>query len=152
LELDLVFNPEADFLPPNQSKLEEIYHKKLKEDFNLKFTHLITITNMPIGRFRESLLKKNKLDEYMRLLQKSFNPDTLNSLMCRNQISVNWYGDIYDCDFNLAENLPLKIPITNINDPAFKPKNLLHREIALDEHCFGCTAGQGSSCGGALVS
>jgi radical SAM/Cys-rich protein len=151
LELDLVFNPEADFLPPPQSKLEETYHTKLREDFGIQFTNLITITNMPIGRFRENLLKNNKLLEYMMLLHESFNPDTLKGLMCRNQISVNWEGNIYDCDFNLAQNLPMKTPITNINNPNFDLKTLLYREIVVGDHCFGCTAGQGSSCGGALT-
>jgi radical SAM/Cys-rich protein len=151
LELDLVFNPEGDFLPPSQTKLEKTFHKRLQEDFGIKFTNLLTITNMPIGRFRENLLKNNKLSEYMRLLRESFNPETLTGLMCRSQVCVNWDGYVYDCDFNLAQNLVMEAPVININDINFNPTTLLNREIVVGDYCFGCTAGQGSSCGGALL-
>ena len=151
LELDLVFNPEADFLSPPQGSLEETYHRKLLADFDVEFTHLITITNMPIGRFRENLKESGRYNDYMGLLTGSFNPMTLGGLMCRHQLNVDWDGTVYDCDFNLALGLPMKTEITNINDPEFDPLKLLDRKIVYGEHCFGCTAGQGSSCGGALT-
>lgn len=150
LELDLVFNPEADFLSPPQSKLEEIYQIKLKENFDVEFTHLITITNMPIGRFKDKLEAARKYSEYMELLKNSYNPETIKSLMCRHQININWEGIMYDCDFNLALDLPIKGEVVNINNPKFEPDLLLKRDIVFGGHCFGCSAGQGSSCGGAL--
>lgn len=151
LELDLVFNPEADFLPPAQSSLEETYHRKLMEDYGVEFSHLITITNMPIGRFRENLIEAGRYDGYMEVLRESYNPETLGALMCRHQLNVNWDGTVFDCDFNLALGIPMNTEITNINDPRIDAGKLLDREIALGNHCYGCTAGQGSSCGGALT-
>ena len=151
LDLDLVFNPEADFLPPSQDKLEETFHERLRDDFGVRFTHLITIANMPIGRFREDLEKSGRLGNYMELLHETFNPDTVNALMCRKQVNVNWNGDVYDCDFNLALGLKMKLEHSNICDPEFDLGKLLKREIVYGEHCFGCTAGQGSSCNGALT-
>ena len=151
LELDLVFNPEADFLPPPQDKLEETFHRKLREDFGVEFTHLIVISNMPVGRFRENLVETGKFSGYMSLLRDSFNPETLIALMCRHQLNVNWDGTVYDCDFNLALGLPIITGIINVNNPDFDHEKLLDREIVLGDHCFGCTAGQGSSCSGALT-
>jgi MoaA/NifB/PqqE/SkfB family radical SAM enzyme len=106
---------------------------------------------MPVGRFKEDLAEKGKLDNYMKLLRDTYNTDTLDSLMCRTQICVNWDGYVYDCDFNLAQNLMMDSSIVNINDPEFEPIKLMSREIIIDDYCYGCTAGQGSSCGGALV-
>jgi radical SAM/Cys-rich protein len=151
LQLALVFNPEADFLPPPQKKLEETYHKRLLEDFGIKFTNLINITNMPIGRFKEEMEKNGHLESYMNLLKETFNPETLDSLMCRYQVNVNWNGEVYDCDFNLALGLPMNLKYININDPEFNSDEFLKREIIYGEHCYGCTAGQGSSCSGALT-
>lgn len=151
LELDLVFNPEADFLPPPQSRLEETYRRRLREDFGVEFTHLITITNMPLGRFRENLIEAGRYDGYLGLLMDSFNPETTGALMCRHQLNVNWDGTVFDCDFNLALGLPMKLEVLNINDPDFDVEGLLYREIVYGEHCYGCTAGQGSSCSGALT-
>jgi radical SAM/Cys-rich protein len=151
LVLELVFNPESDFLPSPQTSLEETFHRRLWQDFGVEFTHLITITNMPVGRFKEDLAEKGKLDNYMKLLRDTYNTDTLDSLMCRTQICVNWDGYVYDCDFNLAQNLMMDSSIVNINDPEFEPIKLMSREIIIDDYCYGCTAGQGSSCGGALV-
>jgi radical SAM/Cys-rich protein len=151
LKLELVFNPETDFLPPPQASLEETYHKRLREDFGVFFTHLITIANMPVGRFKEDLVKKGLLGSYMELLKKTFNPETVDALMCRHQVNVNWDGNLYDCDFNLAVGFPMKLKHININDPNFETMELLKREIVYGEHCYGCTAGQGSSCSGALV-
>lgn len=152
LELDLVFNPESDFLPPPQEKLEETYHKRLWNDFGVTFSHLITITNMPVGRFRDELEKTGRLEKYMNLLHETYNPDTVDALMCRHQVNINWDGNVYDCDFNLALGLPTKIEYGNINDTNFNLDALLKRDIVYGEHCYGCTAGQGSSCSGALIS
>lgn len=151
LELDLVYNPEKDFLPPNQKMLEEVYRKRLNEDYGIKFTNLITIANMPVGRFRENLEKEKKYKAYMKLLRDTFNPETISDLMCRHQVNVNWDGTIYDCDFNLACGLPMMIEKNNINDAEFDIEILLDRTIAYEEYCFGCAAGQGSSCSGALI-
>ncbi len=150
LPLSLVYNPVGAHLPPDQTSLEKDYRVELKERYGLSFTKLITIANMPIGRYVGVLKKQKKYHEYMQLLRESFNPRTLGGLMCRHQISVDWDGNIYDCDFNLA----LKMPVdhgaaTHIRD--FEPVALARRRIVTGNHCFGCTAGSGSSCGGALV-
>lgn len=151
LELDLVYNPEADFLPPPQIELEKTYRRRLKNDHEVEFSHLISITNMPIGRFRDLLIKNGRLDSYMKLLRENYNPDTQDALMCRHQLEVNWEGELYDCDFNLALDLPMRLKHNNIHDPQFDISQLIKREIVYDEHCFGCAAGQGSSCSGALT-
>ena len=106
---------------------------------------------MPIGRFREALESDGRLDAYMELLKETFNPDTVDALMCRHQVNVNWDGEVYDCDFNLALGIPMRLEHGNINDPEFNIMELLEREVVYGEHCYGCTAGQGSSCGGALT-
>ncbi len=148
LPLTLVFNPLEPVLPPEQKTLENEYRTYLAEHYNIQFTRLITLTNMPLGRFLNVL--KEKKTEYMELLKRSFNPETLPSLMCRHQINIGWDGTLYDCDFNLAANLPVCQPTSKqITD--FNYAVLSKRKIATGEHCFGCTAGQGSSCGGALV-
>jgi len=150
LRLDLVYNPMGAFLPPEQSKLEEDYRRELRGRFGIEFTSLLTITNMPLGRFWSHMRKEKKDDEYMRLLIDSFNPATLDGLMCRHQISVGWDGRLYDCDFNLALGLPAETggPSTIAGaDPAA----LADRDIVTGLHCFGCTAGCGSSCKGALA-
>jgi len=151
LPISLVYNPAGPFLPPDQEKLENDYRRELMDRHGIQFTHLLTITNMPIGRFHSDLLHQNQDGEYMRLLQEAFNPATLDGLMCRHQISVNWDGTLYDCDFNLA----LKIP-AGFNAPLhinrFDPSVTRKRKIVTGEHCFGCTAGCGSSCSGALAA
>ena len=151
LPLNLVYNPVGPVLPPNQSSLEADYRRELRERFGIVFTRLFTLTNMPIGRFRTELRKQNRETEYQQLLQKSFNPHTVEGLMCRHQINVDWDGTLYDCDFNLALRWPVDHGVpTHIRD--FDPSLLATRQILTGEHCFGCTAGCGSSCGGALVS
>jgi radical SAM/Cys-rich protein len=151
LSLDLVYNPNGPFLPPAQAQLEADYKRQLLNRFGLRFTRLLTITNMPIGRFWKSLKEVGKADDYMRLLVAGFNPHTVEGLMCRSQISVAWDGTIYDCDFNLALELPVRSETTRrIED--FMPTSLDGRRIVTGMHCFGCTAGAGSSCGGALAS
>ena len=149
LSLDLVYNPVGPHLPPDQSELEQQYRDELKKRFGIKFTRLLTITNMPIGRFNADLRRWEKADKYKQLLRDSFNPDTIAPLMCRHQINVDWNGSMYDCDFNLALKLSVNHGMpTDVRD--FDPA-LHQRKIETGNHCFGCTAGCGSSCGGALV-
>lgn len=149
LQLDLVFNPEDAFLPPNQLNLEEVFKSKLMEDFGVVFNHLITITNMPVGRFEDKLRDEGNLEKYMDLLRETYNPGTLDGLMCRTQVSVDYDGMLYDCDFNLANKMPIPNK-PNIKDPELDLTSLDDRVIVTGFHCFGCTAGEGSSCGGAL--
>jgi radical SAM/Cys-rich protein len=151
LQLDLVFNPEHAFLPPNQGQLEETFKNRLEEDFGVVFNNLITITNMPVGRFEEKLRTEGNMDGYMKLLRDGFNPHTLGRLMCRTQISVDYDGTLFDCDFNLANKMPLKDK-PNIKDTFIDLNDLKNRNIVTGSHCFGCSAGEGSSCSGALVT
>lgn len=148
LPLDLVYNPDGPLLPPEQGGLEEAYRRELSDRFGIGFTRLLTVANMPIGRFLEKLKQDGRVEEYMGLLRESFNPATVDRVMCRNQITVKWDGTVYDCDFNLA----LDVPVVGRN----KIENLDHaavvgRAIKTGDHCFGCTAGTGSFCGGALA-
>ena len=150
LPLSLVYNPGGPFLPPPQSALEEDYRRELGQRFNITFTHLLTIANMPLGRFRTDLIRKKEQEGYMQLLRESFNPFTVKGLMCCRQLSVGWDGTLYDCDFNLALGLAVNHGAPD-HIRSFTPKELKTRRIVTGEHCFGCTAGAGSSCGGALV-
>lgn len=150
LPLSLVYNPVGPYLPGNQQKLETDYKRELAQRFGIQFTRLYTITNMPIGRFRTDLRHQQKDKDYIDLLHRSFNPQTLDGLMCRHQINVDWDGTVYDCDFNLALRMPVNHSSPNrIQD--FNVETLKNRQIVTGDHCFGCTAGCGSSCGGALV-
>jgi radical SAM/Cys-rich protein len=146
--LHLVYNPGGAFLPPAQCALEADYKKAL-ESHGISFNRLFTLVNMPIGRFRESLLKADGLDNYMKRLADSFNPETLNGVMCRQIVSVAWDGRLYDCDFNQVLGMPVQLPYPGSLE-AFDYEALSQRTIMVGDHCFGCTAGQGSSCGGAL--
>jgi len=150
LKLDLMYNPGGAFLPPEQSSLESDYRANLGKDHGIVFNNLMTITNMPIGRFQSWLQQKNLYEEYNRLLVDSFNPETLDGLMCRHQIEVGWDGRVYDCDFNLALRAPvgngLSVHVKDFDIDAYSG-----RRIVTGEYCFGCTAGHGSSCGGALA-
>ncbi len=148
--LNLVYNPGGAFLPPPQLALEKDYRRELNGRFGITFTRLLTITNMPIGRFRKELGRKNLERNYINLLQESFNPQTVGGLMCRYQLSVGWDGTLYDCDFNLALDLPVDHGVPN-HVQSFRLEDLWKRRIVTGEHCFGCTAGSGSSCRGALV-
>lgn len=148
LKLELVFNPGGPFLPPRQEELETLYRKELKLHYGISFNNLLVITNMPVGRFRNALKQNNQLTEYMNLLKSAFNNDTLSNVMCKTQVSVGWDGSLYDCDFNLALDMKLKTDVNNISE--FKYEMIRYRTISTGEHCFGCTAGAGSSCGGAL--
>jgi radical SAM/Cys-rich protein len=150
LPLHLVYNPVGPSLPPSQTKLEADYKREFQEHFGIVFNKLYTITNLPIGRFASYLRHNNKLEEYMELLIDAFNPATIDGLMCRNTISVDWRGEVYDCDFNQQLGMRWKN-----GTPIFlwdvDPESLENREIMTGGHCFGCTAGAGSSCGGAIV-
>lgn len=149
LVLNLVYNPQGINLPPGQKALEEAYKKELKELFEIEFNHLYTITNMPIKRFLNDLEKSGQLAEYMCLLQNNFNPQAAENVMCRNQISVGWDGQLYDCDFNQMLEIPFGWQKTDVWD-IHSLKELESKKIAFADHCYGCTAGAGSSCGGAL--
>ena len=150
LHLDLVYNPGGAFLPGNQAELETAYKKELGKRFGIVFNKLLTITNMPIGRFLEDLNSQNKTEEYFTLLKKSFNPLTIDNLMCIDQVNIGCDGRLYDCDFNHALGLAVDHGVLNTIDD-FDPEKLASRKIMTGNHCFGCTAGAGSSCGGALV-
>ena len=153
LVLNLVYNSVGAHLPPPQKNLEADYKRELGERFGLTFNSLVTITNMPIARFAHSLERDGKLTEYMELLAQTFNPATLESLMCRHLVSVSWDGYLYDCDFNqmldlrLGNGTPLRLGEHSADSLV---RQLIGRDIRLDAHCYGCTAGAGSSCGGAL--
>lgn len=148
LELDLVYNPAGAFLPPAQGRLEADFKLALKRDFGIEFNHLFTITNMPISRFLEFLIESDNLDGYMQRLVSAYNPHAAKSVMCRNTLSVGWDGTLYDCDFNQMLEMPVTSYIQNIKDFTLEIKD---RPIAINQHCFGCTAGAGSSCGGSLT-
>ena len=150
LQLNLVYNPINPILPPPQAILENDYKKILFEKYDISFNNLYTITNMPINRYSDSLRREGKLNTYHKLLKENFNNDNLENLMCKKTISVNWLGEIYDCDFNQQINLRgNKGPktLSDLMNNSFK----FDYEVAVKEHCFACTAGSGSSCGGTLT-
>jgi radical SAM/Cys-rich protein len=153
LPLHLVYNPVGASLPPSQAELEADYKRELQRHFRIVFNNLYTLTNLPIGRFASYLRHSNKLEEYMELLIDAFNPATMNGLMCRNTISVAWRGEVYDCDFN--QQLGMQWSGNGARERLFlwdiDPDKIENREIMTGNHCFGCTAGAGSTCGGAIV-
>tara|TARA_B100001564_G_C20635873_1_gene669692 strand:+ start:375 stop:1328 length:954 start_codon:yes stop_codon:yes gene_type:complete len=149
LVLDLVYNPLGDFLPPSQDKLEQDYKKRLQDDFGICFNHLFTITNMPIKRYKHYLIREGKMQDYMQLLLDNFNPHSVNNVMCTAMVSVGYDGVLYDCDFNQMLELPLKGNAKTIWD--IESLDAVTSQIVKANHCYGCTAGAGSSCGGALV-
>jgi radical SAM/Cys-rich protein len=150
LELNLVYNPLGPSLPPPQQALEQAYRQQLGERFGIVFNHLYTLTNMPINRFLADLVRHGQYEQYMELLAQKFNPATVEGLMCRSLISVGWDGALYDCDFNQMLDLPLNHGLPrHLRD--FDAVILGRRSIRTGPHCFGCTAGAGSSCGGALI-
>jgi len=150
--LHLIYNPVGAFLPPSQRELEADYKRELKKHFGIVFNKLYTLTNLPIGRFASYLRRNNNLNEYMELLIQAFNPVTINGLMCRNTISVGWRGEVYDCDFNQQLGMQWNNPdmsgrfLWDVD-----PEKIENCQIMTGNHCFGCTAGAGSSCGGAIV-
>lgn len=151
LELDLVHNPTGPSLPPPQSQLELDYKRELKANYDIEFNHLLTIANMPIARFRHSLLRDGEYEAYMQTLIDSFQASNLSKLMCKSLISVDWRGYVYDCDFNQMLAMPFSGASARVHLSELMSESFNGKEIAYAEHCFGCTAGQGSSCGGALV-
>ena len=150
LILNLVYNPTGAFLPPEQTAIEADFRRELKARYDVLFNNLYTITNMPIARFLDWLRRSGNEASYMQKLVNAFNPNTIDGLMCRNLISVDWRGNLYDCDFNqmlelnLNENLPQTIFDLDL-------EKLKIRQISTANHCFGCTAGAGSSCGGTVA-
>jgi len=151
LELNLVYNPGGNFIPGSQKALELSYKAELLEHHGIVFNHLYTITNAPIGRFREYLESQDLLERYMNLLATSFNPDTAGNIMCRTLVSVDWKGFLYNCDFNQAIGLPIteeRRGILKIED--LEAAAIKGNELFLAQHCYCCTAGDGSSCTGAL--
>lgn len=151
LILNLVYNPVGAFLPPAQSAIEADFKRELKARYDIVFNNLFTITNMPIARYLDWLRRSGNEEKYMRKLIGAFNPATIEGLMCRNLISVGWRGNLYDCDFNqmlelgIENNLPRTIFEFNL-------EQLAARQIKTAAHCFGCTAGAGSSCGGTVAA
>ena len=150
LMLSLVYNPVGPSLPPNQQKLEQSYRDQLWQRYGIVFNELYTITNMPISRFLDDLITSGRYDEYMSLLVNSFNRDAVDGLMCRSTISVDWQGFVFDCDFNQMLDLPLA-NASRIHISDVRTDDLMDQPIAVGRHCFGCTAGAGSSCRGALL-
>lgn len=152
LELNLVYNPGSEFLPGSQKKLEEDYKKQLSENYGIRFNQLFTITNAPLGRFKNYLESNGKTEQYFNLLMENFNPDTAENIMCRTLINIDWQGILYNCDFNQASGLPMRnkagkiLKIDDIQDAIEK-----RHEIIGGDHCYCCTAGTGSSCVGVLV-
>ena len=151
LILNLVYNPVGAVLPPPQESLEADYKRELQQRFGIRFNELYTITNMPISRFGAVLLAHNEYVPYMQLLRDNFSEDNLSTLMCRSLVSIDWQGYLYDCDFNQMLEIPL---LASDSRPHIRTlladSDVLGSLVATAEHCYGCTAGQGSSCGGAL--
>jgi radical SAM/Cys-rich protein len=151
LPLQLVYNPVGAALPPPQESLEADYRRELFQRFGIRFSSLFTLTNMPISRFGAVLLAQGEFTRYMQLLRDSYQPENLETLMCRTLVSVDWQGYLYDCDFNQMLEIPiLARERRHLADLLARPA-LSGEAIATGEHCYGCTAGQGSSCGGALA-
>ena len=150
LILNLVYNPVGAFLPPSQQAIEADFKRELIKRYGISFNRLYVITNMPINRFLDYLRRSGNEVSYMEKLVAAFNPATVADLMCRDMISVSWTGHLFDCDFNQMLEIPLASPMKHIKD--FAPLLLQYRPISTGQHCFGCTAGAGSSCSGAVVS
>jgi radical SAM/Cys-rich protein len=150
LALNLVYNPVGAFLPPKQESIEAQFKKELLTKHGVEFNRLYTITNMPISRFLEFLIESGNYDQYMTRLANAFNPSAVSGVMCRYTLSVGWDGRLYDCDFNQMLELPVDHGVpSHIRD--FDPAQLHHRRIVTRNHCYGCTAGAGSSCGGSVT-
>jgi radical SAM/Cys-rich protein len=153
LTLDLVYNPQGPSLPPSQAKLEDDYKRVLGEKFGIVFNQLYTLANMPIQRFGSTLVTRGQFADYMKLLRGAHRDENLDSVMCRSLVSVDWQGYLYDCDFNQMLGLPLRVAgraRTHIAD--ITGRDLAGNPIVVRDHCYGCTAGQGSSCAGALAA
>ncbi|MFC4230334.1 arsenosugar biosynthesis radical SAM (seleno)protein ArsS [Parasediminibacterium paludis] len=149
LILNLVYNPAGAFLPPSQEALQKEYKTELKKLFGIAFNQLFAITNMPISRYLDYLLQTGNYEKYMEKLTAAFNPSAAKNVMCRNTLSIGWDGFIYDCDFN--QMLDLKVDSSSKHIANFNAANLSQRSIVINQHCYGCTAGAGSSCGGSVA-
>ena len=151
LSIDLVFNPQGSVLPPAQAELERVYKRELGRRFGVRFNRLLTLVNMPIGRFGSTLISKGQFEGYLEVLRAAHVDANVEHVMCRHSVSIDWQGYAYDCDFNQMLGLPMRLngsPRIHITD--LMSADVEGRSIAIRDHCFGCTAGQGSSCGGAL--
>jgi radical SAM/Cys-rich protein len=149
LKLDLVYNPSGAFLPGDQAALEQDFKTALMDDFGISFHSLFNITNIPISRFLEYLIRTDNYEEYMYSLVEAYNPKAVESVMCTNTLSVSWDGWLYDCDFNQMLDLKVNAPVNHIRD--YKEDLLADRKIRISQHCYGCTAGAGSSCQGTVA-
>tara|TARA_R110000851_G_scaffold75890_1_gene167105 strand:- start:725 stop:1447 length:723 start_codon:yes stop_codon:yes gene_type:complete len=149
LRLDLVYNPSGAFLPGDQLALERDFKKALIEDFEIQFHNLFAITNLPIARFLDYLMASGNYEDYMYSLVEAYNPSAVENVMCTNTISVSWDGWLYDCDFNQMLGLKVASKIKHIKD--YNEEALTDRNIIVSQHCFGCTAGAGSSCQGSVT-
>ncbi|WP_444901129.1 arsenosugar biosynthesis radical SAM (seleno)protein ArsS [Microbulbifer sp. SSSA007] len=147
LQLNLVYNPQGAFLPPEQGALEADYRRELAAHFGIEFNHLFALANMPIKRFGSMLISKGQFKDYMTLLRESYSASNLEGVMCRSLVSVDWQGNLYDCDFNQQLNIPVpgRLHLRDLLEADLKDS-----AVCVADHCYGCTAGQGSSCGGAL--
>ena len=149
LKLDLVYNPSGAFLPGNQKALESDFKKALKEEFNINFNSLFTITNLPISRFLDYLIASENYEDYMYALVEAYNPEAVKNVMCTNTLSISWDGWLYDCDFNQMLNLKVNSSVKHISE--YNEELLQNRNISINQHCYGCTAGAGSSCQGVVA-
>ncbi|MCM5661979.1 arsenosugar biosynthesis radical SAM (seleno)protein ArsS [Galbibacter mesophilus] len=149
LKLDLVYNPAGAFLPTNQASMEKDFKKALLEDFGIQFHNLFAITNLPISRFLEYLIASDNYEDYMYNLVEAFNPSAVSNVMCTNTISVSWDGWLYDCDFNQMLELKVASKVKHISE--YNEDILNNRDIVISQHCYGCTAGAGSSCQGTVA-
>ena len=149
LRLDLVYNPSGAFLPSNQAALEKDFKKSLLDDFSIHFHNLFALTNLPISRFLEYLIASENYEDYMYALVEAYNPEAVKNVMCTNTLSVSWDGFLYDCDFNQMLQLPINSQAKHISE--FNESLLEGRNIVISQHCYGCTAGAGSSCQGSVI-
>lgn len=149
LKLDLVYNPSGAFLPTDQAAMENDFKVALKEDFNIDFDNLFAITNLPISRFLEYLIASENYEDYMYALVEAYNPAAIENVMCKNTISISWDGWLYDCDFNQMLGLKVNSKVKHISD--YNEDLLSDRDIIISQHCYGCTAGAGSSCQGSVT-
>jgi len=149
LKLDLVYNPSGAFLPGNQKALENDFKKALREEFNINFNSLFAITNLPISRFLDYLIASENYEDYMYALVEAYNPEAVKNVMCTNTLSVSWDGWLFDCDFNQMLNLKVASKVNHIS--AYNEKLIQNRNIIINQHCYGCTAGAGSSCQGVVA-
>lgn len=149
LKLDLVYNPSGAFLPSNQNAMEKDFKKALLDEFGIQFHQLFAITNLPISRFLDYLIASDNYEEYMYNLVEAYNPSAVKNVMCKNTLSVSWDGFLYDCDFNQMLELKVEAPVQHISE--FNSELLQQRTIRISQHCYGCTAGAGSSCQGNIA-